>query len=443
MLGFFDPLMKFLKLEKIETDNLIFRLHYKVTFPVFILFSAMLTGNQYFGNPIDCLTQAGVSQSLMNTYCWTHGTYTVKRFEHVTRRPPTQEEQEHLDFFFHNGEIHPGVATSNKDVNQRQYYVFYQWVCFVIFIQAIFFFAPRFIWKTFVENGKMKFLTADTRDLTTESSEIDNRVGKLLVRFNKLKGKNHKYANAFILLEWVNFANVLFQFMLTNLFLHGRFWNYGWRLIDYYLYYEVAWDPMDEIFPKMTKCQFNKHGPGGGIENRDSLCLLPLNIVNEKIYLLMWVWMILLGIASGAAVIYRTLCMCFPEVRTFMLWRTMNKWSDVSKVCSKRPYGDWFLLRQMAKNVEAETFDHFLTALGKDEDFKAQANYKTLPMKMLGRGFIKNPASDEKNAGFEMNPPGYNNYSLELDNELAASKMNNNNNNSINSKENEAERISE
>ena len=52
------------------------------------------------------------------------------------------------------------------------------------------------------------------------------------------------------------------------------------------------------------------------------------------------------------------------------------------------------------------------------------------------------PASDEneKNAGFEMNPPGYNNYSLELDNELAAGKMINNNN-SI--KEKEAERIME
>ena len=75
--------------------------------------------------------------------------------------------------------------------------------------------------------------------------------------------------------------------------------------------------------------------------------------------------------------------------------------------------------------------------------FIPRANYKTLPMKMLGRGFIKNPASDEKNADFEMNPPGYNNYSLELDNELAARKMNNNNNNSINSKENEAERITE
>ena len=30
MQTFFEPLMKLLKLEKIETDNLVFRLHYKV-----------------------------------------------------------------------------------------------------------------------------------------------------------------------------------------------------------------------------------------------------------------------------------------------------------------------------------------------------------------------------------------------------------------------------
>ena len=69
------------------------------------------------------------TQFLMKSEWWNYTFY-------LKRRPPTQEEQEHLDFFFHNGEIHPGVATSNKDVNQRQYYVFYQWVCFVIFIQV-------------------------------------------------------------------------------------------------------------------------------------------------------------------------------------------------------------------------------------------------------------------------------------------------------------------
>ena len=35
-------------------------------------------------------------------------------------------------------------------------------------------------------------------------------------------------------------------------------------------------------------------------------------------------------------------------------------------------YGDWFLLRQMAKNVEADLYDQFLQALSKDEDFKTE-----------------------------------------------------------------------
>ena len=56
----------------------------QVTFPVFILFSAMLTTKQYFGDPIDCLTVQGLSSSMINTYCWTHGTFTVKDLDHVT-----------------------------------------------------------------------------------------------------------------------------------------------------------------------------------------------------------------------------------------------------------------------------------------------------------------------------------------------------------------------
>ena len=32
----------------------------------------------------------------------------------------------------------------------------------------------------------------------------------------------------------------------------------------------------------------------------------------------------------------------------------------MAKVCRSRPYGDWFLLRQMAKNVEMDLFDQFL-----------------------------------------------------------------------------------
>ena len=48
------------------------------------------------------------------------------------------------------------------------------------------------------------------------------------------------------------------------------------------------------------------------------------------------------------------------------------RWEHVAKVCRSRPYGDWFLLRQMAKNVEMDLFDQFLKALSKDEDFKTE-----------------------------------------------------------------------
>ena len=45
----------------------------------------------------------------------------------------------------------------------------------------------------------------------------------------------------------------------------------------------------------MTKCTFHKFGTSGNIEKHDALCILPLNIVNEKIYIFIWFWLLLLG----------------------------------------------------------------------------------------------------------------------------------------------------
>ena len=40
-------------------------------------------------------------------------------------------------------------------------------------------------------------------------------------------------------------------------------------------------DPMARIFPRVTKCTFNKFGPSGSLMRRDAMCVLPVNIVNE------------------------------------------------------------------------------------------------------------------------------------------------------------------
>ena len=55
-------------------------------------------------------------------------------------------------------------------------------------------------------------------------------------------------------------------------------------------------DPMAKVFPKVTKCTFHSYRPSGTIQNHDGLCILPINIIKEKIYVFLWFWfMILIG----------------------------------------------------------------------------------------------------------------------------------------------------
>ena len=76
MIGFFKSLKGFLKLDSVWIDNLIFRLHYKVTVMIFVAASLMVTSKQYIGDPIDCMVD-GVPSRIMDTYCWIHSTYSI------------------------------------------------------------------------------------------------------------------------------------------------------------------------------------------------------------------------------------------------------------------------------------------------------------------------------------------------------------------------------
>lgn len=59
---------------------------------------------------------------------------------------------------------------------------------------------------------------------------------------------------------------------------------------------------MLEVFPRRAKCTFFKFGSSGGIAKEDVLCILPQNIVSEKIYLVMWVWFIILTVITSLQV---------------------------------------------------------------------------------------------------------------------------------------------
>merc|ERR1712128_230221 len=81
----------------------------------------------------------------------------------------------------------------------------------------------------------------------------------------------------------------------------------------------VGQDPMSRIFPRVTKCTFNKFGPLGSLQRRDAMCVLPVNIINEKIYVFLWFWLIILVIISGLSLLYSAFLLTAPSVRSMML----------------------------------------------------------------------------------------------------------------------------
>ena len=116
-------------------------------------------------------------------------------------------------------------------------------------------------------------------------NQIDN-----IVKYWRLhRGTHSIYALKFFFCEILNFANVIGQIYFTDFFLGGEFMSYGSDVLAYSeMEPEDRVDPMAKVFPKVTKCTFFKYGPSGTVEKKDGLCVLPLNIINEKIYIFIW-----------------------------------------------------------------------------------------------------------------------------------------------------------
>lgn len=106
------------------------------------------------------------------------------------------------------------------------------------------------------------------------------------------------------------------QIIATNYFLNGRFLYYGYNLITNT---NPGYSPMVEVFPKLTKCTYFKYGSSGSMESRDALCVLPLNVVNEKLYTFLWVWFYLLTILSAYNLLQRAVMLASKCFRVYVL----------------------------------------------------------------------------------------------------------------------------
>lgn len=109
--------------------------------------------------------------------------------------------------------------------------------------------------------------------------------------------------------EFLNLANVILQIYVTDTFLNGSFITLGVKFC--YSNFDDEIDILDVMFPKMTKCNFYKYGPSGSIQQHDALCVMALNVINEKIFVFMWFWYAVLLVVTILALLWRLITVLF------------------------------------------------------------------------------------------------------------------------------------
>ena len=204
---------------------------------------------------------------------------------------------------------------------------FYQWVSLCLVSQAVIFFFPRALWVS-LEGGLMKHLAKDAGGKVVEDAE--KKRDELLATFNKhLHNKYDRYFQTFIGCEVLNLVILVsqvnsgereittqstIQVLSTNAFLGGTFLTYG---MDVHMYFRAPpeenhrlgrHNPMCEAFPRVVQvsssyffpslsrnltklcpsqvasCSYFQYGGGGEQARLDALCILALNIINDKVW---------------------------------------------------------------------------------------------------------------------------------------------------------------
>ena len=231
MFDVFGSIKGLLKIQSVDIDNNIFRLHYKATVIILIAFCLLVTSRQYIGDPIDCIVE-GIPANIMDTYCWIHPTFTIPdrlATEIVGRDVP-----------------HPGIR-NKQEGDQIKFHKYYQWVAYVLFFQTILFYIPRYLWKAW-EGGKIKSLMADLNFIIIDE-ETKNKRKKILVDYfvNNLHDHNF-YAFKFFFCEFLNLINVIGQIYFMDYFLGGEFTTYGSDVIGMtWMEPEERVDPMSKV----------------------------------------------------------------------------------------------------------------------------------------------------------------------------------------------------
>lgn len=284
-------------------DDFTDRLNHTYSVIVLIIFSVMVTTKQYVGDPIHCWVPGYFTSNYAdytNKICWVSNTYFLPFGEDI---PKPQEP--------------------------RKMIAYYQWIPMSMLFQAVLFYLPRVVWRSFnskagvdvhsIVDNALALQEPDKKDRTMKQmvKQMDRYLGHFRVEkancVESMKMMMTKHCNLFCGKKYGNYLvglylitkflflfNVLSQLFILDWFLGSDFHFYGIHVLRA-MTSDDEW-PGTSRFPHATMCDF-KVRQLGNIQRHTVQCVLPINFFNEKIYLFIWFWFALVSIVTAFSLI--------------------------------------------------------------------------------------------------------------------------------------------
>lgn len=357
MLGVFGSIASKIKASrKIRVDSGVFTLH-RYTMVALLACAAFVTATSYIGKPIHCYHDKNNPIEMMyfgkalNQYCWVSSTFSL---------PYNSSLVVGRDIPYHG----LGTPKAGQSMKYRSYYI---WVPFMLVFQALLFYLPYWLWKQW-EGGHIRSIISDMDKRIMDQTQRKQKLKILCNYFLEGLHTHSFYFSVFTFCEVLTLLNVMAQIYLTDVFLGYEFTTYGFDVVSFLtLDPEDRVDPMMAVFPKITKCRWHQYGPSGEIQDFDTMCLIAQNIVNEKIYVFLWFWFVILMLFSAFSVVHRFLTIFVISVRQWQLASKLPKGykSYSGAVAEECQLGDWFLLTLIGNNMDPALFGDFIGNLSK------------------------------------------------------------------------------
>ncbi len=291
-------------------DDVFDRLSHRWTAGTLAVFAVLVTTKTYVReDPISCWVPKEFSSSwedYVNSYCWVQNTYYIPWKNDIPMDPAQRS---------------------------RNPIIYYQWVPLILMVQAVLFYIPAAIWRGLNSKGgialrdivisaerfcygedlesKNRALLQTTRQLhrslggTGQPHSRRHCCGEGLCDYNCLCVPTHRccdrlfskrYGKCLVILymtvKLLFLGNAVGQLFLLNWFLGHQYSMYGVTILRAM----IADDKWEEspIFPYVTLCDFRIRRLAN-VHRYTVQCVLPINLFNEKIYLYLWFWFLLVS----------------------------------------------------------------------------------------------------------------------------------------------------